>query len=307
MTSAHVEEVRRFHRLVTQRAGALEERFLGRDRPLGESRVLFEIGPQGAELRDLRSRLGLDSGYLSRLVQSLSSAGLVTLSARPDDERARRAELTPAGLSEYDEVNRRSDQVAEGILAPLTESQRGRLVAAMTEVNSLLKVAALVIERVDPASAVAQWCLAQYFAELAVRFDGGFDARRSQPTDPADLVPPRGAFLLASADQEPLACGTIKLMAPGVGYLRRMWVAPSARGLGVGRRMLAALEAQAQELGVTTIRLDTNRSLSEAIQMYRRSGYHEVPPFSDEVYADYFFEKQLSRPRGRTPATKRKR
>ncbi len=307
MASAQVEQVRRFHRLVTQRAGALEERFLGRDRPLGESRVLFEIGPQGAELRDLRSRLGLDSGYLSRLVQSLSSAGLVTLSAGPDDERARRAELTPSGLGEYDEVNHRSDQVAEGILAPLTESQRARLVAAMAEVNSLLKLAALVIERVDPASQVAQWCLAQYFAELGVRFEGGFDPRRSNPTDPAELIPPRGAFLLASADQEPLACGTVKLIAPGVGWLRRMWVAPSARGLGMGRRMLVALEAQAQALGVTTLRLDTNRSLTEAIQLYRSSGYQEVARFNDERYADHFFEKQLARPRGRKGPRKKQR
>lgn len=301
MTTSQIEEVRRFHRLVTQRAGALEDRFLGRDRPLGESRVLFEIGRRGAELRDLRTRLGLDPGYLSRLVQSLSSAGLVRLNAGASDDRARRAELTAAGLREYGEVNRRSDKVAEGILQALTESQRDRLVAAMTEVNRLLKLAALVIERVDPASEIAQWCLTQYFAELAVRFEGGFDPRRSNPTDPAELIPPRGAFLLATADQEPLACGTVKLIAPEVGWLRRMWVAPAARGLGMGRRMLSALEAEAQRLGVTTLRLDTNRSLTEAIQLYRSSGYREVERFSDEQYADHFFEKKLSRLRGKQP------
>jgi hypothetical protein len=98
MLPEHVAHVRSFHRLVTQRAGALDDRFLGRDRPLGESRVLFEIGPRGADLRDLRSRLGLDSGYLSRLIQSLASAGLVTLRSGTDDERVRRADLTPAGL-----------------------------------------------------------------------------------------------------------------------------------------------------------------------------------------------------------------
>ena len=307
MTSPQIEEVRRFHRLVTQRAGALEGRFLGRDRPLGESRVLFEIGRQGAELRDLRTRLGLDPGYLSRLVQSLSSVGLVRLNAGASDDRARRAELTAAGLLEYDEVNRRSDKVAEDILLTLTESQRERLVAAMTEVNRLLKLAALVIERVDPSSEIAQWCLTQYFAELAVRFEGGFDPRRSSPLDPVELIPPRGAFLLASADQEPLACGSVKLIAPGVGWLRRMWVAPSARGLGMGRRILGALEAEAQSLGVTTLRLDTNRSLTEAIQLYRSSGYRAVERFSDERYADHFFEKQLPRVRGKTSPRRKKR
>src|SRR5919204_4289931 len=103
MQPEHIAQVRRFNRLVTQRAGALDDHFLGRDRPLGESRVLHEIGPHGADLRELRARLGLDSGYLSRLVQSLASAGLVTLSAGPDDERVRRAQLTPAGRAEVEE------------------------------------------------------------------------------------------------------------------------------------------------------------------------------------------------------------
>src|SRR5829696_8037356 len=103
MNSEHVAQVRRFHRLVTQRAGALEDRFLGRGRPLGESRVLYEIGPEGADLRDLRARLGLDSGYLSRLVQSLANAGLVSVRSAPEDERVRRADLTPAGRAEVEE------------------------------------------------------------------------------------------------------------------------------------------------------------------------------------------------------------
>ena len=72
MEADQIAEVRRFQRLVTKRAGALEDHFLGRDRPLGESRVLYEIGTRGADLRELRERLELDSGYLSRLVQSLA-------------------------------------------------------------------------------------------------------------------------------------------------------------------------------------------------------------------------------------------
>ncbi|HEX6910499.1 MAG TPA: MarR family winged helix-turn-helix transcriptional regulator, partial [Longimicrobium sp.] len=172
MDAEQITQVRRFHRLVTQRAGALEDHFLGRGRPLGESRVLWEIGRDGADLRDLRARLGLDSGYLSRLVQSLASAGLVTLRAGPDDERVRRAGLTPAGLAEVEEMDRRSDHTAESILSPLTEPQRARLVAAMAEVQGLLRASGARIERVDPAGREAQGCMAQYFAELAVRFEG---------------------------------------------------------------------------------------------------------------------------------------
>jgi DNA-binding MarR family transcriptional regulator/N-acetylglutamate synthase-like GNAT family acetyltransferase len=293
MHPEHVAQVRRFHRLVTQRAGALDDHFLGRDRPLGESRVLYEIGTAGADLRDLRARLGLDSGYLSRLVQSLASAGLATLRSGPDDERVRRAHLTRAGLAEVEEMNRRSDQAAEAILMPLTESQRERLVAAMAEVHHLLRAAGARIERVDPTSREARWCVAQYVAELADRFDAGFDPGRSLPADDADLRPPVGAFLVASVDGEPVACGAVKTIAPGVGSLKRMWVAGSVRGLGFGRRMLTALESRARELGLSTLRLETNRALVEAIRLYRSAGYVEVAPFNADPYADHWFEKQL--------------
>ena len=294
MVPEHIARIRRFNRLVTQRAGALQDHFLGRDRPLGESRVLFEIGAEGADLRDLRSRLGLDSGYLSRLVQSLASAGLVRLRSGPEDERVRRAHVTPAGLAEVEEMNRRSDQAAEAILAPLTESQRERLVAAMVEVHRLLQAAGARIERADPASHTARWCVSQYFAELANRFEEGFDPGQSISADDTELRPPLGAFLVASVDGEPVACGAVKSISPGVGSLKRMWVAGSVRGLGFVRRMLVALESQARELGLTTLRLETNRALVEAIRLYRSSGYVEVAPFNTDPYADHWFEKHLS-------------
>jgi len=293
MQPEHIVQVRRFHRLVTQRAGALDDHFLGRDRPLGESRVLFEIGARGADLRDLRSRLGLDSGYLSRIVQSLAAAGLIELRTGPRDERVRTACLTRAGLAEVEEMNRRSDDAAESILTPLGESQRQRLVEAMAEVHRLLQAASVRIERVDPASESARWCVQQYFSDLANRFEDGFDPAQSIPADDAELRRPLGALLVASVDGEPLACGAVKLIAPGVGSLKRMWVAGSARGVGLGRRMLLALESEARELGVTTLRLETNRALAEAISLYRRSGYVEVAPFNADPYADYWFEKRL--------------
>jgi DNA-binding MarR family transcriptional regulator len=294
MGAERIAQVRRFNRLVTQRVGALDDHFLGRDRPLGESRVLFEIGPGGVDLRDLRSRLGLDSGYLSRLVQSLASQGLVKLRSGPDDERVRHAQLTPAGLAELAEMNRRSDEAAAALLAPLTEPQQDRLVGAMAEVHRLLQVSGARVERVDPASHAARWCVSQYFAELARRFAGGFDPGRSIPVDDAELIPPRGAFLVMTIDGDPVACGAVKAMAPGVGYIKRMWVATSVRGLGFGRRLLGALESQARDLGFTTLCLETNRALVEAIRLYERSGYVEVSPFNTEPYADHWFEKHLA-------------
>jgi len=286
-------QVRRFNRLVTQRAGALEDHFLGRNRPLGESRVLFEIGPDGADLRDLRQRLGLDSGYLSRLVTALERKGLIRVGPAAHDQRVRQARWTAAGRREVREMNARSDRAAAALLAGLPPAQRARLLAGMAEVHRLMQLAGLRITRVHPASPGARWCVRRYFDELHQRFESGFDPAASLPADDGELMPPSGAFLLASADGQPLACGCLKTVAPGVGSLKRMWVAETGRGLGIGRRMLEALEAEARRLGLTTVRLETNRALTEAIQLYRSAGYREVAPFNTDPYADYWFEKRL--------------
>jgi DNA-binding MarR family transcriptional regulator/predicted GNAT family N-acyltransferase len=293
MSADDVAQVRRFNRMVTQRAGALDDHFLGRDRPLGESRLLYEIGPGGADLRDLRRRLGLDSGYVSRILKVLEKEGLVRLSAGAGDQRVRRARWTAAGRREVAEMNRRSDEAAAALLSVVPPAQRARLVGAMAEVHRLLQLAGLVIERVDPASQSARECMGRYFDELNRRFERGFDPAGSLPTDDRDFVSPRGAFLVASVDGESVACGGVKTIAPGVGYLKRMWVADTVRGLGLGRRMLEALERQSRELGLTTLRLETNRALQEAIRLYRSAGYREIDAFNAEPYAHHWFEKRL--------------
>ena len=114
--------------------------------------------------------------------------------------------------------------------------------------------------------------------------------------DDAELRPPRGAFLVASVDGESVACGAVKSIAPGIGSLKRMWVANRARGLGLGRRLLTELEDQARRHGATVVRLETNQALTEAITLYRSSGYAEVAAFSDEQYAHHWFEKHLDGP-----------
>ena len=293
--TTQITQVRRFNRLVTQRVGALDDHFLGRGRPLGASRLLFEIGERGADLRDLRRRLGLDAGYVSRLIKSLSAEGLIRVESHAGDQRVRTARLTARGRREMRELNARSDRLAADLLGAVSATQRERLVAAMTEVHRLLRAAGVVIERVDPASPAARWCWTQYFAELDRRFPQGFDPGTSLPVDDADFVPPHGVFLVASIDGETVAGGSVKLTAPRVGWLKRMWVAESARGLGIGRRLLAALEDQARALGATTIRLDTNRTLREAIALYRSAGYRQVKPFNSEPYATHWFAKRLGR------------
>lgn len=287
-----IPTVRRFYRALTLRVGVFTDSFLGRGRPLADSRLLFEIGREGADVRELRSRLSLDSGYLSRLLRSLERHGLIEVAPLETDMRVRRARLTAAGLDELEELDRLGDRFAERTLDPLTDAERTRLVKAMSDVEKLLNLSFTTISVEDPDSPDAKWCLEQYFAELDERFDGGFDAGRSIPADSDDLRPPRGVFLLARLDTRPVGCGAVKLVEPGVGSIKRMWVSPEVRGSGVGRRLLVALEKEAAALGITLLRLETNRSLHEAQALYRRNGYRKVAAFNDDPYADHWFEKR---------------
>jgi DNA-binding MarR family transcriptional regulator/GNAT superfamily N-acetyltransferase len=247
MDASAVARIRSFNRTVTQRIGALNDRFLERDRPLGASRVLFEIGRESGGVRELRSKLELDSGYLSRLLRTLERQGLIELAPDPSDRRVRRARLTRAGEDEVALLDRRSDQFAASLLASLTEAQRERLLAAIGEVERLLLASGLTIEPEDPRSAAARWCLERYFDELRARFEHGFDPGRSIPADADQLVPPAGVFLLARSCGQALGCGALKPGRNGIGEIKRMWIAPAARGLGVGRRLLDALEDHAPD------------------------------------------------------------
>jgi DNA-binding MarR family transcriptional regulator/GNAT superfamily N-acetyltransferase len=278
---------------VTERIGALDDEYLGRGRPLGESRMLWEIGLDGAEVRQLRRRLGMDSGYASRLLRSLEAQGLIAVETAAPDRRVRHAHLTPAGLAERAELDRLSDELATSMLEPLDERQRTRLVAAMQDVERLLLASLISIAAEDPATADARWCLAQYFAELARRFEGGFDPALSIPAANEDLTPPSGLLLVARRRERPVGCGGLKFHGREPAELKRMWVSPEARGLGLGRRLLRHLEQSAADTGATTIRLETNGALSEAIALYRQSGYEEVEPFNSEPYAHHWFEKAL--------------
>jgi DNA-binding MarR family transcriptional regulator/GNAT superfamily N-acetyltransferase len=298
-TSAAVDHVRRFNRTVTERVGALHDHFLGRQRPLGEARLLWEVGGGGAEVRELRARLSLDSGYLSRLLRALEHERLVEVGATPADGRVRRVRLTKRGRAERAVLDRRAEGLARSLLEPLSEAQRDRLVAAMSEVERLLTASLVDVAVEDPTSADARWCIGQYFAELNRRFATGFDPARSIPADAADLAPPAGVLLVGRLRGKAIACGALKLHPGAPAELKRMWVDPSARGLGLGRRLLGELEARARAAGVRILRLETNRTLTEAIRLYRESGFVEVTPFNDEPYAHYWFEKRLRPGRAR--------
>ena len=289
---ADIEAFRQFNRFYTQTIGVLTDRYLGQARPLGEARLLFEIGPAGTDVRDLRGRLDLDAGYVSRVLRSLQDQGLVLVRPHPDDNRVKVAELTPAGQREIAEQNERADSVVSGLLEPLSSRERAEVISAMETVRRRLRLAAIHVGVIDSHSATARGCLDAYADELSWRFPGGFD--RSDLVDPAEARGKRGAFVVARERDEPVGCGVLRVMEPGVGEIRHVWVAPLARRIGLGRRLLGALEHEAAARGLAVVRLDTHRVLTEAISMYRTSGYREIKRYDDSPYADFWFEKELS-------------
>jgi GNAT superfamily N-acetyltransferase len=151
---------------------------------------------------------------------------------------------------------------------------------------------AVAIQVADPFGAEARHCLEAYYRELATRFDEGFDPAATVSAHPEELLPPAGYFLMARREGEPVGCGALKIGDDGIGEIKRMWVASSARGLGIGRRLLRALELQAIAAGVDVLRLDTHRRLTEARRMYARSGYTEIAAYNRNPYAHHWFEKR---------------
>lgn len=290
VSTDHVAALRHFNRYFTRRIGALDDHYLGQDRPLGEARLLFEIG-DGTSLRALRVRLGLDAGYLSRMAKALEAQGMVRITVHPDDNRLRMVGLTPAGRIELKEQNRRANALAAGLLAELDPGQQERLTEAMDTARRLLRLAAITVELVGGAAPDARACLDAYAADLDARFPEGFD--KSDLVRPEEVSGDAGAFFVAYEEGRPVGCGALRRLKPRVGEIRHVWVHADARRLGLARRLLAALEGEATARGFDVIRLDTHAALTEAQAMYRASGYTEIPAYVDHVYADHWFEKRL--------------
>jgi DNA-binding MarR family transcriptional regulator/GNAT superfamily N-acetyltransferase len=285
--------LRRFNRTYTQRVGALDDSFLGLGWPLGASRLIFEIGDRATSVLELRERLDLDSGYLSRLLRRLTRAGVVDVRPDPEDRRRRLVLLTAEGRKVRRELDRRSEERAAALMAPLTVRQRDRLTEALATADLLVRAATVRLRSVradDPAAVAAT---GSYFAELDARFPGGFDSGGAVDHDAAAMAPPGGVFVVATSDGDPVACGGVQPWGEGTGEIKRMWVHPDWRGAGLGSRMLRHLEDQARDLGHRRVLLDTNGTLVEAIAMYQRAGYEPVERYNDNPYAQAWFAKTL--------------
>lgn len=291
MRNTPASRFRRFTRAITREVGALDICFLGRGRPLGAARVINAIGSGHEDIADIRDYLGLDSGLMSRLLRGLEEEGLVTVEEHPRDRRRRVARLTSDGAREFATYEQLSDKQALDILARAPRPED--VLKAMDLIALVFDRDHIAIEEVDPAGEAARHCLEQYYAELGRRFEGGFDVARSRDPAARDMVRPRGAFLVAMSDEHPVGCVGLKGNGGGFAEIKRLWVSSEARGFGLGMRLMNAAETVARELQVRTLRLDTNRALPEAAQLYRAAGWLEIDRFNDDPYADFFFEKKI--------------
>jgi DNA-binding MarR family transcriptional regulator/ribosomal protein S18 acetylase RimI-like enzyme len=285
------EQVRDFNRFYTQTIGVLTDRYLGQLRPLAEARVLFEVGVDGADVRDLRARLRLDSGYMSRLLRALESAGLIRTQRSLTDSRVHRVELTSRGEAELEDLNTRAVSVARELLEPLDQPKRTELLEAMALIKRHLRLATIEVGVIDPELPAARRSLISYAAELAERFPEGYaleDLLRA-----ADARKPHGLFVAAREEGRVVGCGVLRTPPAGHAEIRHLWVDPEARGIGLGRRMVVELERLALSENYAAIRLDTHRVLLEAIGLYRNLGYRQIAAYDDNPHAHLWFEKPL--------------
>lgn len=287
-----IARLRRFNRAVTREVGALDTSFLGRGRPLGAARVLQLVRPEGTDVALIRDRLSLDSGLTSRFLRSLEREGLIVTGSDPDDRRRRIARLTEKGQAEmtaYDSIGR--DRAAR--LISRAGSRAAEVVAAMDLIATLLNRDQLQVRAADPDSPEALACQQSYFDEILARVAIARPEYFPLPDPGADSYrPPRGRFLIAWSDDLPVGCVALRPLDDSIAEVKRLWVDASARGQGLSRRLMSAIEAEARSMGYQRLRLDTNSALTEAIALYRATGWTDIPPYTTPP-ADVWMEKPL--------------
>ncbi|CUI61327.1 acetyltransferase [Cognatishimia activa] len=292
MKDHDIQRIRRFNRAVTAALGVLDSSFLGRGRPLGVARVIHAIGHYGSDIAVIRTQLGLDKAVLSRMLKGLEAEGLITFRTDSQDARKRHADLTDKGRAEFDAYDALSDHHAADLLEG--HPHTGHLLQAMDLIATAFGRDKVTIQEMDPRATDSLYCLQSYYDELEARFERGFDVSLSRDPEAANMMPPLGAFYVAMSDGLPLGCCGLKGVGTDVAEIKRLWVSPSARGLGLAQRLLAECETAANDLGIKTLRLDTNSALPEAEQLYRKTGWTQIERFNDDPYPDLFFEKAVS-------------
>lgn len=275
-----IARLRRFNRAVTKEVGALDSSYLGLGRPLGAARVLQLLRPEGRDIAEIRSKLGLDSGLLSRLLRGLEEEGLLVLQTDAQDRRRRIAKVTPAGQAERARYEALGLAHAQKMFAR-AGSRQSEVIAAMDLIATVMLQDQVEIRAADPDSPEALACLRAYYDLLCAKIEGVTPEMLTLPlSDSPKYRPPLGNFLIAWSDDLPIGCVSLRPLGQGVAEVKRLWVDPQARGQGLGRRLMRGIESEARALGYREMKLDSNTALSEAIALYRSDGWQDIPKYS---------------------------
>lgn len=280
--------LRQFNRFYTRRIGVLHEGLMATKFSLAESRLLWELAhTPDTTATELARTLDLDMGYLSRLLRGFKERGLIKASRSKTDARQMRLSISAAGRRAFAPLDRRSQDAASALLAPLSDTQQQELLAALARIETLLgeraSTPAFVLRAHRPGD--IGWVVSRHgatyaqeygwdmrfealVAQIAARFIEQFDAQRE-------------ACWIAERESQSIGCvflvqardDSTQAIEPGTAQLRMLLVEPSARGLGLGLALVNECERFARQAGYKRIRLWTNSLLVAARGIYTKCGY----------------------------------
>jgi len=282
MADARVDAVRRFNRFYTQRIGILRPQLYGSPWSLTEVRVLYELAHSSAPMTatDIARRLGLDAGYLSRILRGFVARGYVRKARAADDERRYFLTLTAAGKKAFAPMDRASHDEVAALLDPLPDGEAARLVDAMRTIENVLDdhsatASSFVLRPHRPGD--IGWVIARHGALYAQEYgwDMSFEALV------ADIAarfikhfnPKRECCWIAERDGSNAGSVFVVEKSPTVAQLRLLLVEPSARGAGIGRRLVAQCIDFARRTGYRRMMLWTNGGLDAARHLYEDAGF----------------------------------
>ncbi|MGH2775154.1 MAG: bifunctional helix-turn-helix transcriptional regulator/GNAT family N-acetyltransferase [Actinomycetota bacterium] len=292
--------IRSFNRFWTSHMGVLDAGLLDTPYSLTEARVLFELGQRGAgpqedgvgsagpqeddtmDLLRLRQELGIDAGYLSRIVKRFERAGLVDATPSPADGRRRVLRLTERGRAVFEDLDARSTKQVQDMQSRLTEEERRRLASAMATIRALVDPVpgsrASVIRQ--PISGDLGWVVHRHGVIYAQEFgwDETFEALVARVV--AEYIderdPKRENAWIAEVDGDPVGCVFCVKESVVIARLRLLLVEPSARGVGIGERLVTECIRFARRAGYKQITLWTNDVLLSARRIYEAAGFRLI-------------------------------
>jgi DNA-binding MarR family transcriptional regulator/N-acetylglutamate synthase-like GNAT family acetyltransferase len=280
--SDRIDAVRAFNRFYTNLIGVVSEGLLETPYSLTEARVIFELGQRElSEVAVLRRSLDLDAGYLSRILTRFAADGLIRRERSADDARRQLAGLTGRGREVFRDLDARSAREIGRILAELPEEEQRRLVGAMSAIEEVLgeqrRPAMCVLRPFGPGD--FGWVVQRHGAVYAAEYgwDTTFEALVARVVaDYVESGDKRSDAWIAEVDGEPVGCVFCVPKTERVAQLRLLLVEPSARGMGIGGRLVEECVRFARRSGYDELVLWTNDVLADARRIYQRAGFELV-------------------------------